>query len=79
MWYEDDIEYHSFGKAFPPNARLYPDEANLVKPETWGKTNGMFSLFLPEYAAEAYLFDLVGTSGKLTDIMVVPYQKLSQV
>ena len=66
------LDTYLLGKAFPPDVRLYPNETNHVKADTWEQVQQhVLSVRAnKQYSAEAYSFNLVDTSGKLTDIMV---------
>ena len=66
------LDTYLLGKTFPPDVRLYPNEANHVKACTWEQVQQhVLSVCAnKQYAAEAYSFNVVDTSGRLTDIMV---------
>lgn len=66
------LDTYLLGKAFPADVRLFPTEENLVKAETWEQVQQhVLSVRAnKKYAAEAYSFNLVDTSGKVADIMV---------
>ena len=66
------LDTYLLGQAFPADVHMFPSEANLVKANNWEQVQ-QYVLSVranKQYAAEAYSFDLVDTSGKLTDIMV---------
>ena len=66
------LDTYLLGQAFPADVRMFPSEANLIKANNWEQVQ-QYVLSVranKQYAAEAYSFDLIDTSGKLPDIMV---------
>ena len=59
------------GESFHPDVRKFPTASQLPQIETWEKVQQYVLSVRREgrYAAEAYSFDLVDTSGKLPDLL----------
>lgn len=66
------LDTYLLGQAFPPDVRLFPNEANFVRANTWEQVQQhVLSVRAnKQYASEAYSFNVVDTTGKLTDVMV---------
>ena len=59
------------GECFPPDCRLFPGSSQLPKPESWEQVQEYVLSVRSHgrYAAEAYTFDLVVTTGRLPDLL----------
>ena len=60
------------GESFSPDVRAWPAKENLPVAESWKQVRDYILSVRSraQYAAEAYSFDLVDTTGKLPDVLV---------
>ena len=66
--YQDE---YLVGESFPPDVRQFPHQDQLPKAESWEQVQKYVLEVRAQsrYAAEAYSFDLVDTTGKLPDLL----------